>query len=288
MKKILIIPNPSKDVGFEITNKIIRYIENKGHDIYILNDLLPEHKDISIDKEQISDDFDCAIVLGGDGTILSTARDICKYDIPILGVNMGRLGYLAEVEQKYVEKALNKIFNDEYYIENRMMLRVVIKKKESTDVIESIALNDAVISKGAFSRMIELNTYINNKFIDVFRADGIIISTPTGSTAYNLSAGGPILNPSNEMMAITPICPHSLFERSIVISSEEEIMLTINNYAQSNEDEIMLTIDGQEGYKIHPEDEIILSRSEYYTKLIKTSETSFYDILREKMFKVRK
>lgn len=286
--KFAVIPNKLKDTDLTITKRIIDMLVELDQEAYLLKEdaLLIDKAIHVIEYEQLST-VDFVVVLGGDGTILSTSRQVVEYEVPLLGINLGRLGFLAEVEIDHIKQAFKKIIKGEYTIEERMMLKINYCSKNACSKLFT-ALNDVVVTRGAFSRMVDLKIYINNKFIDNFTADGVIVSTPTGSTAYNLSAGGPILSPITEMMVITPICPHSLYVRSIVVSSMDHIQIIIGSDAQIKEEEIMLTIDGQTGFKLNYKDEINITKADKYTKLVKTTDNNFYDILREKMFKIRK
>ena len=285
MDKFIVVPNLSKDIDLKTTKYIIDYIEANNKNVYLEQNIAVELEriDIGLEDSEITREFiDCIIVLGGDGTILSTARKFSAKDIPLLGVNLGRLGFLAEVEKEDALYTIDKLFKDDYKIEKRMMIECeierngVIQKKE-------IALNDAVITKGAFSRMLDLCVSINGEFVDVFTADGIIISTPTGSTAYNISAGGPIMVPSAQTMVITPICSHSLKVRSIVVSKDDVVTVKVTDVDECLKKDIMLTIDGQVGFNIDENCKINISKSQRFTKLLKTSKYTFYDILRKKL-----
>ncbi|MEL7564205.1 MAG: NAD(+)/NADH kinase [Dehalobacterium sp.] len=222
--------------------------------------------------------LDLILVLGGDGTLLNTARLAAPYQIPILGINMGYLGFLTEVDLENLFFSLERLVSGEYRLEERMMLRCELKRKGNL-IDEFLALNDTVVAKGPFSRMILFDTYVNDQYLDTYSADGIIVSTPTGSTAYSLSAGGPIVFPEMELMLITPICPHTLYSRPMVIGAGNNIRIVL----KSDSEDVMLTIDGQHGYKLVQWDEIIVKRSPLHTKLIRLNSKSFADILRNKL-----
>ncbi|MCT4543711.1 MAG: NAD(+)/NADH kinase [Vallitalea sp.] len=284
MNKFVIIPNLNKDINLETTKQIINWLEKNKCEIY-----LPLHIAILIDKKEyiypekkMYNDADCAIVLGGDGTILNTARSLAEYDLPILGVNLGNLGFLAEVEKKDAVSTLKRIIAGEYYIQKRMMLdvkRIIDDKEEKIGV----ALNDIVIARTSISRMMKYSIFVNDGHINNYSADGIIVSTPTGSTAYNLSAGGPILDPRNNMMVITPICPHTLMARSIVLSQDDVVTISLQENRKSWNEDMMITIDGQESINIHQNDKIIISKSYKNAKLITCNKNGFYTILKRKL-----
>ena len=286
MDRFLIITNKEKDSDFSVTNKIVAYIENAGKVVSLSS--LSAFTD-GYNFQAIPPDVDCAIVLGGDGTIIQAANDLMSYDIPILGVNMGTLGFLAEIEKHHVEEALDRLFSDEYRIEKRIMVEGNIiyntmipgRYKRAT----CNALNDIVITRKGFSRIISLGIYVNDELVDNFLGDGVIISTPTGSTAYNLSAGGPIIIPSACVTVITPICPHSLSPRSIVVSAEDTIKIVVGKSKKTLEAEAIATFDGKTGIDLGTDDTILINKAKYCTKLIKLNRTGIYEVLRSKLGK---
>lgn len=284
MNKFVIIPNLTKDTKLETTKLIVNWLEKNRCQIYLPLDVANfiNKKEYSCPESEMYNAADCAIVLGGDGTILNTARTVVKYDLPILGVNLGNLGFLAEVEKKDALSTLEKITKGDYYVQKRMMLdvrRLINHKEEAIGV----ALNDIVIARASISRMMKYSVNVNDGHINNYSADGIIVSTPTGSTAYNLSAGGPILDPKNEMMVITPICPHTLMSRSIVLSQNDVVSISLEENRKSWNKDIMITIDGQESIKINQEDKIIISKSNRSAKLITCNKNGFYMILKKKL-----
>ncbi|NLK20934.1 MAG: NAD(+)/NADH kinase [Epulopiscium sp.] len=286
MKKIGLIPNVQKDIGLKDTIMIMDCLIKKNRQIYIPSALSEVLNTPQFEKpeDELYKDSDFIIVLGGDGTLLGAARKAAIYNTPILGINLGTLGFLAEVEKKSSILALQRVLDGDYSIEKRMMLEAAVDIQDS-DNNKLICLNDIGITRGSLSRIIDLSIYINDKFVDDYPADGVIIATPTGSTAYNLSAGGPILDPKTNMIVITPICPHSLYARSIVVSGEDEIKIQLGNSSCSD---VILTIDGQLGYQLKSNDTIKVKKSDYITSLIKTSDNSFYDILRKKIVGIGK
>lgn len=284
MNKFVIIPNLTKDKELETTKLIVNWLEKKNCKIYLsanIASFIDKEKYACTEKE-LYRNAECAIVLGGDGTILNTARSLVKYDLPILGVNLGHLGFLAEVEKKDALNTLSKIIDGDYYIQRRMMIDVKKKTKDKEEII-GVALNDIVIARTSISRLTKYSIYVNDGHVDNYSADGIIVSTPTGSTAYNLSAGGPILDPQNEMMVITPICPHTLMSRSIVLSKNDIVKITLQENNKTFTDDIMLTIDGQESVKVDEDDKIIISNSYRCAKLVTCNKNGFYKILRKKL-----
>ncbi len=234
-----------------------------------------------LDKAALATDVDIVLVLGGDGTLIGMADSIAEADAatPILGVNFGSLGFLTEVTLPELYRSLENALNGRAYIEERMMLRTTTSSGD--DVLNhSIALNDAVITKTARSRMIDLSVYVGSEFVTRVKADGLIIATPTGSTAYNLSAGGPIVQPDVDAMIITPIAPHTLTNRPIVIPGSSTVRVQPNIEAR---DEIVFTLDGQSTFPIHAGDEITVSRASRRLRLIRPSTRSYFEVLRTKL-----
>lgn len=275
MDHFLIITNMEKDKDSSITDRIVSYIQKAGKQAFLSK--ISSFQEDSI-RDSLQEDADCAIVLGGDGTLIHAANDLIEQEIPILGVNLGTLGFLAEVEEQSIYAALDRLFQDDYQIEKRLMIH-----GETSTHLAGHALNDIVITRKGFSRIISLGIYLNDQLVDNFRGDGVIISTPTGSTAYNLSAGGPIVDPGARVMIITPICPHSLSPRSIVVSAEDTIRVVIGKSKKTQEAEATATFDGQKVIDLGTDDTILIKKAQYATKLIKLSATGIYDILRSKL-----
>jgi NAD+ kinase len=229
-------------------------------------------------RQEMVQRADCLIVLGGDGTLLYSARLAAPFGVPIFGVNLGRLGFLTEVEIPNLGDALECLLAGKYTVEERMMLEAKVIRGDR--VYEPVTgLNDAVITKGAFARLIILDTVVDGQHFSTYHADGVIISTPTGSTAYSLSAGGPLVVPSLELMVITPICPHALWARPLVIASESEVRVTL----LSRQGEVMLTMDGQHGMRLQYGDVVQVKKAVHSARFIKLNNRTFFDILREKL-----
>lgn len=221
---------------------------------------------------------DVLLVLGGDGTMLNAARLAGERGIPILGVNMGGLGFLTEVRPENVYPSLERVFANDFVLDERLMLRTRIHRRGET-VAQGIVLNDVVISKGTVARMIGLKIAIHGRFVTNLRGDGLIVSSPTGSTAYSLSAGGPIIDPAVQSLILTPICPHTLTHRPLIVPGNAEIDVTLT----SKDDGSMATLDGQVGVAMTQGDTVVIQTSEHRTKLIRFPETNYYDVLREKL-----
>jgi len=283
MKTVGLFPNLSKKNSVRVSNTIVNWFHERDYRV-----LLPDSAAKSLDANlfsfasgEIFEEIDYAVTLGGDGTLLSLARQLAPYEVPILGINMGHMGFLTEIELSDLYKDLDLFIEKKFLIDTRMMLEArVVRQKQ---VLEKfITLNDAVITKGPFARLIRLKVFAGGAYIDTYPSDGLIVSTPTGSTAYSLSAGGPIINPDMELLLLTPICPHTLRSRSIVISKDDIIKIQVI----AEHPETMLTVDGQQGYRLLPGDEVIVKKSDYRTRLIRIKRRSFYDVLRKKLTEV--
>ena len=273
MRNIVIALNPSKDIEGKILSLVIEKITNifKNSKITVLNSY-------EINKYKFGDNLDLLIVLGGDGTLLGIARDINgKYDVPILGINIGNLGFLSSIEIQDLDEALNKIKNGQYHIQNRILLEC--KSDDESKDINSKALNDVVIARGTLSRMAKFEVYIDKKLYYTFKGDGLIVSTPTGSTAYSFSAGGPFVYPDVEVITLTPICPHTRGMQPIVLKSSSEILIKAENY----NGEIYLTFDGQEAKQINDNTSIIIKKSDYLAKIMLFDNYDYFNVLRQKI-----
>jgi len=229
-------------------------------------------------QEEIEARVECILVLGGDGTLLDTARRNALKGIPCIGINLGALGFLSEIELENLYKDLAQLLTDNFRLEERMMLEGVLYRQDKM-VDQLYALNDIVITRGAFSRMLKLETYVSDQYIATYPADGLIISSPTGSTAYSLSAGGPIVAPEVEAMVLTPICPHTFYSRPLVIAGWQQIKVVVHTALA----EVMLTVDGQQGIKLLDHDVLVAGKAPFQAKLIRLNNRSFYEVLREKL-----
>ncbi len=273
MKNILIAINPSKD----IEGKILSLVYTKVKRVFQCDrvDVLDSFK---ISEEVLTVGYDLLIVLGGDGTLLGIARDISqKYDIPIMGINIGNLGFLASIELKDIDNALEEIKNNNYYIEKRLMLECSTEIDDSK--IIDTALNDIVIARGTLSRIARFSVYVDNKLYSIFKADGIIISTPTGSTAYSFSAGGPFIYPDVDVITIVPICPQGNGVQSIVLKSSSIIQIIAENY----NGEIYLTFDGQKATQIKEKTLIRVEKAKSYAKILQLNNYDYFKVLRKKI-----
>ena len=230
------------------------------------------------ESSRLAEEVDLMLVLGGDGTMIATARMIGDHEVPVLGVNYGGLGYLAEFRIAELYSALESILDGNFRLDRRVMLAVEVQRGDET-LRTSRVLNDVVINKSALARIIEIETYFNHQFVNSFRADGLIVSTPTGSTAYNLSAGGPVVFPSMNAVVITPICPFTLSNRPIVVPDDAEIELLL----KTDNEEVALTLDGQVGFPLEVEDRVVIRKSRTTFNLIQPSNRNYFDVLRDKL-----
>lgn len=273
MERFYIVTNDGKDKDRKITRHICDILKRAGKTCLLAQK--DEKKNIIPDT--VPRELDCAIVIGGDGSLIEVAR-LVKSEIPILGINMGTLGYLTEVEISDLDEAIGKILDGNYQIESRMMLEGSFEKADS-----DIALNDIVVSRKGDLRVIHFNIYVDGAFLNSYEADGMIVSTPTGSTAYNLSAGGPIVEPTASMIVLTPICSHALNTSSIVLPAEDEIVIEIGEGRNWREEEVFVTFDGADVVELRTGDKVTITKSQHETKLMKLSKVSFLEILRRKM-----
>ena len=284
MDNFYIIANSDKDEGLKIASRVAGYIKSKGKNCYIrpastgTRDNLHHYTDIN----QIPQEVECVLVLGGDGTLLQAARDVVSRQIPLLGINLGTLGYLAEIDSGSIEPALNHLMADEYTIEKRMMLNGKVYHRGKM-VAEDVALNDIVIGRDGPMGVTRCRNYINQEFLNAYAADGIIISTATGSTGYSLSAGGPIVSPETNIMLMTPISPHTLNTRSIIFPGEDEIGVEIAQGTHRGNGKAVASFDGDTNIAMNVGDRIVIRRSVKDTRIIKISNISFLEVLRTKM-----
>jgi len=231
-----------------------------------------------VESDKLAESVDLILVLGGDGTMISTARMIGDHEVPVLGVNYGGLGYLAEFRIEEIYTALESILSNNYRLDKRVMLRIDLQRGDQP-VTSSRVLNDVVINKSALARIIEIEAYLNQQFVNSFRADGLIVSTPTGSTAYNLSAGGPVIFPSMNAIVITPICPFTLSNRPIVVPDDAAIELRL----KTDQEEVALTLDGQVGVPLKVDDRVMIRKSLTTFNLIQPMNRNYFDVLRDKL-----
>lgn len=296
MRHFYIITNDKKDPDFETTKSIQRLFEQRGAVCQAgtkQNDIPPK--------------TECILVLGGDGTLLQAARDTFGKKIPLIGVNLGTLGFMAEVERQHIEEAVDALLSEQYKLERRMMLdgnilvhdrstqgqdchsqsdgcqEVNYGGKVNCVSMQAHALNDVVVTRQGGLRVLSYDVYVNGQYLTRYHADGVILATPTGSTGYNMSAGGPIVEPEAELILLTPICPHSLSPRSIILSAEDTIEIRIGYDRNGEDQEACVTFDGSVGQSLKSGDSIVVKRSEQFTSFVRIRQAGFLENLHRKM-----
>ncbi len=279
IKKIGIIANIEKEKSAECALLLRDWALKQGIEVLLEEGIAGKiGEDSGLDRRKLASRVDLLVVMGGDGTILRTVRFVSEYNIPIVGINLGEFGYLTEVNLNEMFSALELICRGNYQTEKRMMLDITISLGEETVRQQSI-LNDVVITRGNLSRILDLETTVNGRYLTTFRADGIIISTPTGSTAYSLSAGGPIVFPEQDSFIINPICPHTLTNRPIIIPDNVVIKVILWTKGQG----ATLTLDGQVSYTMKSGDSMVIKKSRYVTNLVSSPHRDYMEILRTKL-----
>jgi len=279
-KTIGVIVGPQKPEALEVVCELREWLEARGVELRAADSIAAHARCAPLAESdgELTEDVDLIVVLGGDGTMLGAARLVGARQIPVLGVNFGWLGYLTEFTLEEMFPALENVRKGNFFVERRMTIDVMLNR--GGELAASYrALNDAVVTKSAAARMIEIESYINEMFVNSFRADGMIVATPTGSTAYSLSAGGPIVHPSMSAILLTPICPHMLSNRPVVVPGESVVDLVFKRA----EDDLMLTIDGQPGVELLHDDRITLRRSQTTFNLVQPTNRNYFEVLRTKL-----
>lgn len=284
MDKFLIVTNQDKDKDLSVTKEIQRYILERGRECQLAEPLVGTNPVETgyTDLTKLQEDIDCVIVLGGDGTFIQTVRDFAGLDIPMVGVNMGTVGFLTTIELDDLYSGLDALIDGDYTIQNRMLLRGTVYR-DGRRLQKSIAFNDVIVTRSGFSRIVELKIYVNDQLVDIYAADGVIISTPSGSTGYNLSAGGPVVFPGTEMMIVTPICPHSLSARSVVVPAQAKIKVEVGRRRKTQKEEALVTYDGDTVWELESSDVVEIVQGSKKVPVVNIRQKSFCDILRTKM-----
>jgi len=279
IKTVGVISKPNSEEATEIVPRLLDWLHGRGLGVRIDEETAFYAGGVAaVPRAYVPEGCDLVIVLGGDGTLLSAARAIGRREIPLFPVNMGGLGFLTAISRDELYPELERAFRGEHRIANRRLLNTEVQR--GGQVAASFeALNDAVLTKSALARMIDLDTYVDEQFVCAYKADGLIISTPTGSTAYSLSAGGPIIFPKVEAICITPICPHMLTNRPVLVPDNSVIRI----HSRGPEESVYLTIDGQVGTPICEGDTIVCRSSSYSLRLIRPPHQMFFDVLRQKL-----
>jgi NAD+ kinase len=285
IKRIGVVVKPHQPEALETLCKLTEWLTARGttlvggpaidherieHETGCVIDVIPE--------EELPQSVDLILVLGGDGTMIATARMLGDSEVPVIGVNYGGLGYLAEFRIQELFSALESILAGDYKLEKRVMLAVELRRGDQV-VTQNRVLNDVVMNKSALARIIQIETYLNDQFVNSFRADGLIVSTPTGSTAYNLSAGGPIIFPTMNAVVVTPICPFTLSNRPIVVPDDSVIEVRL----MTEEEDVALTLDGQVGFPVQARDRVIIRKSKTTFNLVQPKNRNYFDLLRDKL-----
>lgn len=284
MDKFYIITNRDKDQNLRFTEEIVQYLKEHGKKCQVQQaERRVEGEYHYTDPALIPEDTQCILVLGGDGTLLQAARDVVHREIPMLGINLGTLGFLAEIDKTSIYTALDKLFADDYEIEERMMLTGTVWRGDKITG-QDVALNDIVISRvGPPLRVIGFNNYVNDGYLNSYNADGIIIATPTGSTGYSLSCGGPIISPNAAMTVMTPIAPHTLNTRSIIFPEDDVITVELGEGRRQIRENGLASFDGDVEVPMSTGDRIVIKKASVSVKILKLNHLSFVEVLRQKM-----
>ena len=284
MDKFYIITNRDKDQNRRFTEEIVQYLKEHGKKCQVQQaERRVEGEYHYTDPALIPEDTQCILVLGGDGTLLQAARDVVHREIPMLGINLGTLGFLAEIDKTSIYTALDKLFADDYEIEERMMLTGTVWRGDKITG-QDVALNDIVISRvGPPLRVIGFNNYVNDGYLNSYNADGIIIATPTGSTGYSLSCGGPIISPNAAMTVMTPIAPHTLNTRSIIFPEDDVITVELGEGRRQIQENGLASFDGDVEVPMSTGDRIVIKKASVSVKILKLNHLSFVEVLRQKM-----
>ncbi len=279
MDNFCIIVNKDRDEGLELTKKVQEFLVAHGKQFCVRMESI-------VDKDEFAPvprKTECVIVLGGDGTMIRAANRLKELTVPMLGINTGTLGYLTGAEVSESEKSLERLCQGDFQVETRMMLDI-LQKGEYSDTV----LNEVAITRSGVSRLINVAVYVNGALLDVIAGDGLLISTPTGSTGYNMSAGGAIVKPEAELIMITPLCPHSLSSRPVIVSAEDEITLEVIQDKRTQDVEVTATYDGREATNLKAGETLVIRKSQYTTQLVRLDERSFFEVLRSKLGRIER
>lgn len=278
MKRVGVICKRPKAEPVALLKEFLPWLAQQGHEVLLDSETADVLSLAGHPRTQIPERADMIIVLGGDGTMLGVARLVAGRDIPILGINLGGLGFITEVNRDEIFSAVEKALSGEYKVEERIMLSAHVSRSGES-FPDFTVLNDVVVNKGALARMTDLETFVNGAYVTTFKADGLIISSPTGSTAYSLAAGGPILYPTLNSIILTPICPHTLTNRPIVLPDTVVIEVIL----KSDSEDVFLTLDGQKGFPLQKGDVIEVRKAECTTKLLVAPDRDYFKTLRTKL-----
>ncbi|MBN2707322.1 MAG: NAD(+)/NADH kinase [Deltaproteobacteria bacterium] len=279
MRKIGIITKRRSSRALEIGVKLGLWLRERKLEVLCEEELAAKLHLAKAVKNSIAENADLIVVLGGDGTLLSIARHISRRDLPLLGVNLGGLGFLTAITLDELYLVMQEVLSGNFNLSARMILKVVLNRRNLPPSTHNV-LNDVVINKGAMARIIDLETVIDGNLVNNFKADGLIFSTPTGSTGYSLSAGGPIVYPTLNCITIAPICPHTLSNRPLIVAPDVTIETTLTSI---DSDDVFVTLDGQTGFPLRSLDRITITRAEHEIKLITSPSKTYFEVLRNKL-----
>lgn len=279
--KIAVVVNMSKQKAVDCAKEVSILLLGHNAEVFMLSECMPSFKGIQISYfdtiDKLFENSDMAVTVGGDGTIIHAAKYAATFNVPLIGVNVGRLGFAADVEPDEISK-LTRLLDGKYTTEDRILLDVEVIKNDVSK--HFLAVNDAVIARGQLSKIVDLQLSLDGEEISKYRADGLLFATPTGSTAYSLSAGGPIIAPQMECILMTPVCPHSLFSRSVLFSSSSSLSVGVDIPAECS---CILTIDGEKNVDILADDKVIIKKSDLKLKFVSLHKRNFYRLLNEKL-----
>ncbi len=278
MKRVGVIAKRNHPDAAELAARVAAWLEERQVEVILEAALASDLGRSGRPEKEIPPLVDMIVVLGGDGTLISVARAIGDLGTPILGVNLGSLGFLTEITRSELFEVLGKVLEERYAVSDRLMLEAVVSRKGSVANTYQL-LNDVVINKGALARIIDMEVHVNESYLTTFKADGLIISSPTGSTAYNMAAGGPIIYPGTDCFVITPICPHMLTNRPMIVPADSAIRVEV----KFKDEDVVLTADGQVGMTLKGGDTVEVHRSSNLTRLILSPEKEYFEILRTKL-----
>ncbi len=278
MKTIHIVCKREKKDALEIAHEIIKRFGDRNR--IVLEEEAAFHIGYgeAFEMEHVGEGADAIVVLGGDGTLLSVSRHGKGSEVPIIGVNLGGLGFLTEISIEEFATTLDRVLKDDFSVSRRIMLDVRVVREGDT-IFDITILNDAVITKDALARIIDIETYVDEEYLTTYKADGLIVSTPTGATGYSMAAGGPLMYPSLTNLIVTPICPHTLTNRPIILSES----VVIRAVLKSMNEKVILTLDGQVGFPLEYADEVIVKKSGHFVHLVKSASRGYFEILRTKL-----
>ena len=281
MKTIGIDINLQKITDDSLVKTIAEWLKSKGRTVLIREDAavavgLPE---LGVTEQYLGEHSECIIVLGGDGTMLRITRLLAAAAKPIVGLNLGHFGFLTEIDTPDLIPALERLLAGDFYIEERMMLEARVER-DGEIVEQTFGLNEAALTNGVFARLFYLETYVNDEFVNIYPANGLVIASPTGSTGYSLAAGGPLVTPDLDLMLITPICPHTLWARPLVVSPESSVRVKI---LTAKQEDVMMTMDGQYCFPLLVSDQVLIRRAATRARFLRFKERGFFDLLRIKL-----